>query len=47
MKKLFSKVLQFGKKKNFWTVLQFLNTNRMGFVEFWKIIPDFEQEKEL
>ena len=22
------------KKKNFWTVLQFLNTNRMGFVEF-------------
>ena len=33
------------KKKNFWTMLQFLNTNRMGFVEFWKIIPDFAQEK--
>ena len=25
----------------FWTVLQFLNTNRMGFVEFRKIILDF------
>ena len=29
------------KKKNFWTVLRFLNMNRMGFVEFWKIIPVF------
>ena len=29
----------------FWTVLQFLNTNRMGFVEFRKIILDFAQEK--
>ena len=33
------------RKKNFWTVLHFFNTNRMGFVEFWKIIPDFAQEK--
>ena len=33
------------KKKNLWTALQFLNTNRMGFVEFWKIIPEFAQEK--
>ena len=34
------------KKKISWTVLQFLNMNRMGFVEFWKIIPDFAQEKK-
>ena len=25
----------------FWTVLQFLNMNRLGFVGFWKIIPVF------
>ena len=31
------------KKKFIWTVLQFLNMNRMGFVEFWKIIPVFAQ----
>ena len=35
------------KKKNLWTVLQFLNMNRMGFMEFWKIIPVFAQGKEL
>ena len=37
------------KKKNiyFWTVPQFLNMNRMSFVEFWKIIPVFAQGKEL
>ena len=23
----------------------FLNRNRMSFVEFWKIIPNFAQEK--
>ena len=28
-------------------MLQFLNKNRLGFVEFWKIIPVFAQGKEL
>ena len=27
-------------------LLQFLNVNRLGFVEFLKIIPVFAQEKE-
>ena len=36
-----------NEKKNIWTVLQFLNMNRMGFVELWKIIPFFAQGKEL
>ena len=27
-------------------MLQFLNMNRLSFVEFWKIIPVFAQEKE-
>ena len=38
-----------NEKKNIylWTVLHFLNMNKMGFVEFWKIIPVFAQGKEL
>ena len=41
--------LEMNEKKIilFWTVLQFLNMNKLGFVEFWKIIPVFAQRKEL
>ena len=33
------------KKKIFWTVASVLNMNRLGYVEFWKIIPVFAQGK--
>ena len=40
-------IINFFGKKNFFGQCSsfFLNTNRIGFVEFWKIIPDFAQEK--
>ena len=34
------------KKKISGQLLQFFNMNRLGFVEFWKIISVFAQEKE-
>ena len=34
------------KKKIPGQLLQFLNMNRLGFMEFWKNIPVFAQEKE-
>ena len=34
------------KKKIYGQLLQFFNMNRLDFVEFWKIIPVFTQEKE-
>ena len=33
-------------KTKFYTVAPVLNMNILGFVEFWKIIPVFPQEKE-
>ena len=43
----FFSVADTKKKKKFWTVIQYLNMNIMGFVEFWKVIPVFAQGKEL
>ena len=33
------------KKKKNWTAAPVLDKNRVGFVENWKIIPVFAQEK--
>ena len=34
------------RKKKSEQLLQFFNMNSLGFLEFWKIIPVFAQEKE-
>ena len=33
------------EKKKIWTVLQFLNMNRLDLVKFWTIIPVFHEGK--
>ena len=33
------------RKKKFWTVLQFLNRNRLGLAKFRTIIPVFHEGK--